>query len=44
MWWGTTIILALRRLRQEDCYEFGASLGYILRTPTTSKTNKKTIK
>lgn len=27
--WLTFVILELRRLRQEDCYEFEASLDYI---------------
>lgn len=27
VWWGTSVILALRKLRQED-EEFEASLGY----------------
>jgi hypothetical protein len=30
VWWCTTVIPALRRLRQED-HEFGTSLGYIAR-------------
>lgn len=41
MWWGTSIILTLRRLRQEDYYKSGASLGDISRPSTPSKTNKK---
>jgi hypothetical protein len=30
-WWGTCRILALGRLKQEDCQEFKASLGYIVK-------------
>ena len=32
VWWLTPLIPALKRLRQEDCYEFEASLGYIKRS------------
>ena len=33
----TLIIPALERLKQEDCYKFKASLGYIARHKTKSK-------
>jgi hypothetical protein len=32
-WWCTPVMLALRRLRQED-HEFKASLGYIGEMPS----------
>jgi hypothetical protein len=38
MWWYIPVILAIRRLRQED-YKFKASLGYTGRTCV--KTNKQ---
>jgi hypothetical protein len=31
MWWYTSVILVLRKLRQED-HVFHSSLGYIVRT------------
>jgi hypothetical protein len=38
-WWYTPVILALRRLRQEDC-KFGANLGCIER-PASKKQKRK---
>jgi hypothetical protein len=38
-WWHTPIILALRRLRQED-HEFQTSLGHIMR-PYFKKAKKE---
>jgi hypothetical protein len=44
-WWHISVILALRRWRQEDC-KFKASLGYIVTTclkikPTTIATKTR---
>jgi hypothetical protein len=30
VWWLMSVTLALRRLMQDDCCEFKASLGYIM--------------
>ena len=35
VWWLVTVIPALKRLRQEDCREFEASLIYILSSRVT---------
>lgn len=40
VWWYTTIILALKRLRQEDC-EFELSLDYIVNIIHLSQNKRK---
>lgn len=31
VWWCISLVPAVRRLRQEDCLKFQASLGYIVK-------------
>lgn len=44
VWWLMSAIPALRRLRQGDCYEFQASLGYKVRPCLRSHKPKLNIK
>ena len=40
IWWLTSVIPAIRKLKREESHEFQASLNY---NETLSQTNKQTI-
>lgn len=41
IWWHAHIISALGRLRQEDCYEFRASLNYTTTRPCVERKRER---